>query len=117
MMQEIHINGLRLSCHVGVPDEERAHPQELSIDLVLVPANDWSRLNDDIENTIDYAKVAAQMETLAAERPRKLIETLAVEMADFLLANWPLQQVSVLVDKKILPQTRSVAVKIVRQAR
>ena len=26
---EIIIKGLRLTCHVGVPDEERAQPQEL----------------------------------------------------------------------------------------
>lgn len=117
MNQEIHINALRLHCFVGVPDEERATAQDLHVDLVLYPLGDWENLEDDIEKTIDYAAVVQQIEMLAALRPRKLIETLAIEIADFLLESWPLERITVCIDKKILPQTRSVAVKVTRGIR
>ena len=115
MSQEIHINALRLHCFVGVPDEERAQAQDLFVDLVLVPTETWENLEDDIDKTVDYAAVVSQIETLAALRPRKLIETLAVEIAEFLLEKWPIGKVTVRVEKHILPQTKSVAVFVVRE--
>ena len=94
---EIIIKGLRVTCHVGVPDEERAEP-----------------LEDDIGRTIDYHAVAVLAEQVAVERPRKLIETLAEDVADGILANFAVRQVTIEIEKFILPNTRSVGVKITR---
>lgn len=110
MKQEILIEGLRLRCHVGVPDEELAVEQELSLDIVLVPLKNWDDLQDDISQTIDYAAVVAELETLARAKRRRLIETLAVDAVDFLLENYQLERASVKIEKFILPQTRAVAV-------
>ena len=74
-MNEICINGLRLNCHVGVPDEERAVIQELLMDVVLRPSASWENLADDLDGTIDYAAVVGDLEELAAKSPRRLIET------------------------------------------
>jgi len=117
MSGKIFINGLRISCHVGVPDEEIAVAQELSFDVVLTAQQDWTELHDDIAKTIDYAEVVAALEDLAQRKPRRLIETLAVEMADFLLDNYSLMHASVKVLKVILPQTRSVAVMVEKNRR
>jgi len=46
-----------------------------------------------------------------------LIETLAVEIADFLLENYSVSHVSVKVIKMILPQTSSVAVMVEKNRR
>lgn len=108
--QQIMIQGLRLRCHVGVPDEEISVAQELCMDVLLVPLADWNDLNDDISQTIDYAAVVAELESLAQERPRRLIETLAVDAVDFLMARYALERVKVTIDKFILPQTRCVSV-------
>lgn len=110
MSGQIFINGLRISCHVGVPDEEIAEAQVLSFDVALTALQDWNNLQDDITKTIDYAEVVAALEALVQRWPRRLIETLAVEMVDFLLENYQVSKVSVRVEKVILPQTRSVAV-------
>lgn len=110
MSQCILIHGLRVTCHVGVPDEERDVPQELLLHLEMTPENAWNELRDDIRKTVDYANVVAQVEKLATSRPRRLIETLAVDIVHFLLENHPLQRVKVTIEKFILPQTRSVAV-------
>ena len=102
---------------MGVPDEEIAVAQELSFDVVLTAQQDWTELHDDIAKTIDYAEVVASLEDLAQRKPRRLIETLAVEMVDFLLDNYSLMHASVKVLKVILPQTRSVAVMVEKNRR
>jgi dihydroneopterin aldolase len=110
MTQQIVIDGLRLRCHVGVPDDELAVAQELLLHVLLEPRADWNQLNDDIARTIDYAAVVAELESLACARPRRLIETLAVDAVDFLMAKYPLQRTRITIEKFILPQTRAVAV-------
>jgi|688.fasta_scaffold760305_2 dihydroneopterin aldolase len=109
-MNEIQINGLRLLCRVGVPDEELAQPQELRMHLTLCPTTDWQYVDDRIENTIDYAAVVAEIESLAADHPRRLIETLAQDAANFLLERYPLKSAKIVIEKFILPQTNFVAV-------
>ena len=110
MKKQILIEGLRLRCHVGVPDEELALEQELLMDVLLEPLADWNNLNDDISQTIDYAAVVADLEALARDKPRRLIETLAVDAVDFLLEKHRLERVRIKIEKFILPQTRVVAV-------
>lgn len=110
MSQCIEILGLKLRCHVGVPDEELAVAQELLLDVMLEPLEGWEDLQDDIARTIDYAQVAAELEQVAQAKFRRLIETLAVDLVDFLLAAHPLRKVRIRIEKFILPQTRAVAV-------
>jgi FolB domain-containing protein len=115
----IQIQGLRLSCHVGVPNEELAVAQELLLHVEMEPLDDWQDLQDDIQRTIDYAQVVAELEQVAQAKPRRLIETLAVDLVDFLLATHPLRRVRVRIEKFILPQTQAVAVVLekLREAR
>ena len=110
----IEIRRLRVECHIGVPDEERAAPQPLWLTLRMVPAQGFHGLADDIRRTIDYQTVAGQVRALCSARPRRLIETLAVETADFLLQNHPLATVDVSIEKRILPDTDCVAVHLSR---
>jgi len=110
----IEIRRLRVLCHIGVPVAERATPQALFITLRLVPAQGFAGLADDLARTVDYAAVAQQIETLAAARPRRLIETLALEIADHLLAHHSLARVAVTLEKTILPNTECVAVHLER---
>ncbi len=111
---EIHISGLRLTTHIGVPDEERAGSQVLEADVVLRINGRFEAMNDEIDATIDYAAVAARLQALAAERPRKLIETLAAELAACVLQEFGAAGVTIELRKHILPDTNHVAVRIVR---
>ncbi len=111
----IEIRRLRVQTHIGVPDEERAEPQTLLVTLRLEPAQGFIGLNDDISHTVDYHAVVMQIEALAASRPRRLIETLAEEIAHQLLIHHPLQAVGVSIEKHILPQTECVAVHLERR--
>ena len=112
---EIEIRRLRVSTHIGVPDEERAETQDLWISVSMRPSQDFSGLRDDVSNTVDYHRVSIELAELASARPRHLIETMATDIADHLLSTYPLSQVEVEVEKRILPDADFVAVKITRR--
>lgn len=111
---EIHIQGLLLTTNIGVPDEERATPQVLEADITLRITTRFEEMRDDIASTIDYAAVASRLQGLAAARARKLIETLAAEMAACVLDEFGASGVSIELRKRILPGTDHVAVRLVR---
>lgn len=110
----IEIRRLRVSTRIGVPAAERAEAQALWVTVRMVPGQNFERLADNLARTIDYQAVAREIRQLAAAKPRCLIETLAVDTANFLLDNHPLQSVSVTVEKHILPDTECVAAHVER---
>lgn len=113
-MSGILIAGLRVETRIGVPDEERATAQEVEIDIRIQPARDFTEMGDDLAKTIDYAHVCERISQLAGERPRRLIETLADEVAGMIIAEFGARSVEVELRKFILPRTRHVAVRCVR---
>lgn len=117
MSDLIRINQLEVHSRIGVPDEERRQPQRLLVSLDLkVRSLKSAALTDDLATTVDYAQVCERVQTLAADRPRRLIETLAEEIAGAVLKDFPhVREVSLELEKFILPQTRSVAVRLKRK--
>ncbi len=111
---EIRIAALRLTTHIGVPEEERAARQHLEADITLRIERRFEFMDDEIAATIDYAAVAARLQALAAERPRRLIETLAADMATCILTEFQAIGVTIDLRKRILPDTDHVAVRLVR---
>lgn len=114
MHDTIEIRRLRLETHIGVPDEERATRQVILATLKMIPEHGFDGLDDDISRTVDYHTVALEIQALAGNHPRKLIETLAAEIAGYLLEKHPLRQVSVSLEKHVLPDTECVAVHLER---
>jgi phosphoglycolate phosphatase len=109
----IRINGLQVPTHIGVGDDERAHPQNLIFDVLL--ETDFAGIGDDITRTTDYAAVAEWITSECARRKVRLLETLSVDLADGLLAHFPrIKSVTLDIRKFILPETESVAVRIRR---
>ena len=109
---QVFIRGLKVTCFVGVPDEERAESQELLINITMAREVDEAAgaLNDDITRTIDYHAVAVRVEAIASERPRQLIETLSEDIADTILQEFEIAGITVEIEKFILPNTRCVGV-------
>jgi dihydroneopterin aldolase len=112
----LHLHGLSVATHIGVPAEERRVPQRLKLNLTLWPQAPLTGLRDDFALTVDYGAVALLVRELAAARPRLLIETLAEEVADALLLHFPLREVQVEVEKFILPDTDFVRVSLTKAA-
>ena len=116
MPDRILIDSLELSSFIGVPGEERAAAQRLTVNLVLEPVRDFSALGDEIANTVDYFRVCEEVKALGLARPRRLIETLAEDIAARLLARFALRAVEVEVRKYVLPDAAFVAARIRREA-
>jgi FolB domain-containing protein len=112
----IAISGLEVMSRVGVPEEERSAPQRLLIDLKFVAREHHAHLGDDITRTVDYFAVSRRVIALAAERPRRLIETLADDTASALLQEFRLGWIEITVRKFILPDADCVSVSIRREA-
>jgi phosphoglycolate phosphatase len=111
---EIRIEELELMARVGVPDLERAEPQRITVSITLQPPQQFGSLDDDLARTIDYALVCEDLSHFVAGRQDKLIETLAHEMAEHLLWRFGLARVELELRKFVLPETRYVAVRVVR---
>jgi FolB domain-containing protein len=110
-MSEILIDSLRVKTQIGVPDAERLEPQEIEIDIRIQPIKSFSKMQDDIALTVDYAAVCQRVSELCGARPRRLIESLAQEIGDLILKEFAATLVEVEIRKFILPETRHVAVK------
>ena len=117
MTDRILIDRLELSSFIGVPDAERATAQRLTANLVLEPVRDFAALGDALENTVDYFRVCEEVKALSLARPRRLLETLAEEIATMLLARFALSAIEVELRKYILPDTAFVAVALRRERR
>jgi len=113
MADQIIIRGLQLRCQVGVPAEERAEPQNLLAHLTLDVAN--FPTDDEIGQTVDYKAVSDQVRELVGRGERQLIETLAQEIARYVLAEFPVNAIRVELEKFILPETDWVGVVIERK--
>ena len=104
----INVSKLELSAHIGVPDEERKVAQRLTVDLRLVPMRDFS-------SSVDYFALTRRVRALAAERPRKLIETLVHEIAGCCLNEFAVREVDVELYKYILSDAVHVSVRVRRR--
>jgi dihydroneopterin aldolase len=108
----IEIRRLKVRAFIGVPDEERAAEQELKVSVSIAPRLGFAAMGDEIGGTVDYAVLASGIQELALARPRKLIETLAADIAVFVLEDPQAAEVEVEVEKFILPDTDCVAVRV-----
>ncbi|WP_035615441.1 dihydroneopterin aldolase [Haloferula sp. BvORR071] len=111
---QIEIRRLRVKTFIGVPEEERAGEQELLVTVKVHSRTAFGAMEDEIGSTIDYAELAAEIQALALARPRRLIETLADDIAGLVLADPLAAGVEVTVEKFILPDTECVAVHLQR---
>jgi FolB domain-containing protein len=111
----ILIEQLELSAHIGVPDEERDVAQRLTVSLRMEPLRDFRDLQDDIARTVDYFAVCGAIRKLAAERPRRHIETLAEEIAANVLREFAVAAVEIEMRKYVVRDTAFVAVRLRRE--
>lgn len=114
MSDRIHIKELVLPTVVGVPDEERSLPQSVSVNVSFDLARSIRGIKDDLEQTVDYYAVSQKLREVAARGERKLIETLAEDLAEAVLAFKGVDGVWLEVEKFILPGCGAVSVEIER---
>ncbi len=113
-MSKITIVDLEVFYNVGVTDEERAVPQRLLVSIDMSYDFSSAAVSDRIEKTINYNSVAQRILKHGEGRNWKLIEKLASNIADLVLAEFKPQAVMVEVKKFPIPQARHVSVTVTR---
>lgn len=113
-MDQIIIEDLAVDFCVGVPESERAQPQRLLLTVIMEHDFAAAAAGDDLTKTIDYYAVAQRLLGLGRGRNWKLIETLAVDIAELILREFAPSRVTVEVKKFIIHQARHVAARVTR---
>jgi dihydroneopterin aldolase len=108
-MSKITIADLEVYYCVGVSDEERAQPQRLLLTVELFFDFSGAAAGDRLIRTIDYFVVSQHLLNFGEGRSWKLIEKVAVNVADLVLAEFKPQGVSVEVKKFAVAQARYVS--------
>ena len=81
MTDRIRIQGLEVETRVGVPDDERATPQKVSIDIEIAADLAAAGKSDDLTDTIDYGRVTQEVASLVRNAEVHLLEHLAEQIA------------------------------------
>jgi FolB domain-containing protein len=82
----IELRGLRVMTVVGVLPEERERPQPVELDLDLLVDLSRAGVSDDLSATIDYAAVCDAAVELLGSTWAGLLERLATDVAETVLA-------------------------------
>jgi dihydroneopterin aldolase len=91
-----------MGCH-GVLPQEKDHPQPFGVDLEMYLDLRPAGQQDDLNLTVNYAQVFAQVQKIVEEESYNLIEALAENIAASLLYRFPLTGVKVTVYKPQAP--------------
>ena len=73
--------GIACRSRIGVTAAERAKPQELLVDIDVTLAAQPPGTRDELDDTVDYAELAAIAQAVAARDEYRLVETLAERVA------------------------------------
>ncbi len=117
MAAKIVLERLEFHGRIGITPEERRRLQPLAIDLELDCATEPAVASDNLDDTIDYAQVAARIVEVGAKQECRLLETLAERIAAILFAEFPIERARLWVRKLAPPLTHiagSVGVRLDR---
>ncbi len=116
LLDEIHIEQLEVFTRIGVPEEERANPQRLTVSISFWPHQNAPDLDDNIRQAVNYSAVAGEAKNFVGDQSLNLIETLADRLAIHLLKTFPIQKATVEVRKFPLSDAKYVSATVTRMA-
>lgn len=117
MADTLIIRDIAIACRIGVTEEERAEPQTLWMDVELPIDAAAAAAQDDVGETVDYARLVSAVGSLVRATPYRLLETVADRAAALILREFTVARVRVEVRKKALPGIGYAAVVVERVAR
>jgi 7,8-dihydroneopterin aldolase/epimerase/oxygenase len=111
----IFLRALEVECIIGFIDWERRVKQTVVIDLELPVDCRAASIRDEVEDTLDYKKVAKRVIAFIEASEYKLVETLAHRLAMTLLEEFGIEWVRLSINKPgAIRGSRDVGVSIER---
>jgi dihydroneopterin aldolase len=111
------ISGLALFTHCGITEEERAVGQRVLADVEMAIDLDESARRGGLDATVDYADVCRQIVEIGERARYVLVESLAIEVCESVLAKPRVREARVRITKPtppIAPTVAAFAVEVVR---
>lgn len=102
-MDRITLTGVGVVGYHGVLDSEKQSGQPFFVDITMFTDFQRASKSDDVENTVNYAEVAELIRDVITGDSLDLIETLAENIAQAVLARFPLEAVELTVHKPKAP--------------
>ena len=118
-MDKIVIKGLRIFAYHGVNPEEKEKGQPFVLDITLYKDLSLPGATDDLNDTVNYSRVAKTAPRVMLAQKDDLIERAASRVAEAVLAEFPVREVTVRLKKPRAPiagDFEYVAVEITRRA-
>lgn len=114
-LDRIYIQDLKLSCIIGINEDERLNQQDIIINIIIYAGLARACKSDNIDDTVDYKKLKKSIVKMVKDSSYYLIERLADHIAEICLAHPLIKKVTVRVDKPFaLTYSRTVSVEITR---
>ena len=117
-MDKIIIKGLRVYAYHGVNESEKEKGQPFELDVTLGVDTRAAGQSDDLSQTVNYAKVSKRILAVMQAEKNDLLERVAARVAQTLLDEFPIEEVTVLLKKPRAPIAADfdyVAVEITRR--
>jgi dihydroneopterin aldolase len=99
----IELRGLTIRGNHGVFDHEREDGQDFVVDITVWIDLEAAAASDDLADTVDYGALAQRAADIIGGPPRNLIETVAAEIADDVMADERVHAVEVALHKPDAP--------------
>ena len=99
MKDKIILKGMVFYGYHGVNTREKQFGQTFVVDLELEMALDRPGKSDDLDDTVDYSKIYANVKTIVEGPSINLLERVAVEIANNILQGFPVNGILVRVSK------------------
>jgi dihydroneopterin aldolase len=99
----IDLRGIEVRARHGVLDREKTDPQPFLVDVTVFLDLSIAGASDDLEDTIDYGRLARDTHDLVAGESHQLIETVAERVAGHVLSLPRVERVVVTVHKPHAP--------------
>ena len=115
-MDNLDIKQLKVQTHIGVYEWEQRISQPLAIDI-SIPIDLSGMTEDDLNLVIDYESLCKKVTTFAESSSVRLIETFANHLADFVMQECKVPQVTVRVSKShAVKNAADIQITVNRQA-
>jgi dihydroneopterin aldolase len=116
MSDRIFLRGLSAKCIIGFIDWERRTPQTLLVDLEIPCDCARAARSDQVEDTVDYKRVAKRVLGWLPTTQFQLVETLAHHLALLLISEFSLEWIRVSINKPgAIRDSRDVGVQLERR--